>query len=151
MQNRKLNLQENINSYSEATSSEQQRDVGNLDTVKTQPSYSLDIISYKLDFHEKQINTLQEHISEINKPLVDKLTKYKEVLVGAATFITAILSLCFALYKNNLDEKFNSHLDRIKANSETIKKNDEEISNLSQRLILIEYKIDGQSKDITKK
>lgn len=139
------NVQENINSVSESTSTEFQKDVGDvIDNINrnsnSNSNSNIELLSYKINEQNQRIIKLEAEILEINKPLIDKLNKYKVILSIATTIILAIGGFCFKLYNNSLYKEFDNHIEKINSNSNNIQKLNDKYSELNQKIILLEYK-----------
>lgn len=146
------NTQENINGYSDTTSSMLQKDVGF--EVNTSSSYSnkinYELIEYRMKQLEQNVNELK---AEIQQPIFKKLEKYKWVLGIVGTIIFSIIACIFRLYSTNLDNKFNNIMEKLDNNNKIIEAQSKEISELNKKINILEYanNINKQEQSINKK
>ncbi len=146
------NTQENINGYSDTTSSMLQKDVGF--EVSTSSSYSnkinYELIEYRMKQLEQNVDELK---AEIQQPIFKKLEKYKWVLGIVGTIIISIIACIFRLYSTNLDNKFNNIMEKLDNNNKIIEAQSKEISELNKKINILEYanNINKQEQTINKK
>ena len=146
------NTQENINGYSDTTSSTLQKDVGF--EVNTSSSYSnrinYELIEYRMKQLEQNVDELK---SEIQQPIFKKIEKYKWVLGIAGTIVISIVACIFKLYSANLDNKFDNIMEKLNNNNKIIEAQSKDISELNKKMNIIEYatNINKQEQTINKK
>ena len=132
------NTQENINGYSDKTSSMLQKDVGF--EVNTSSSY-LNKINYELiEYRMKQLEqNVEELKTEIQQPIFKKLEKYKGILRGIGAAIFIIFSWIFSLYNTNLENKFANITEKLDNYNKIIEEQSKEISELNKKINILEY------------
>lgn len=141
------NTQENINSYSDTTSSTLQKDVGY--DVNTSSTYAnrvnYELIEYRMKQLEQSVIELK---TEIQQPIYKKLEKYKWVLGVIGTIICFVVSLLFKLYNVNLNNKFSNIKEKIQTNNKIIEEQSKEIIELNKKINILEYAINIKEQTI---
>ena len=131
------NTQENINGYSDTTSSMLQKDVGfEVNTSSYSNKINYELIEYRMKQLEQNVDELK---SEIQQPIFKKLEKYKWVLGIVGTIIISIIACIFRLYSTNLDNKFNNIMEKLDNNNKIIEAQSKEISELNKKINILEY------------
>ncbi len=140
------NIQENINGYSDTTSSILQKDVGF--DMNTSSSY-LNRINYELiEYRMKQLEQNVDELKvEIQQPIFKKLEKYKWILGIAGTIIISIIACIFKLYSANLDNKFDNIMEKLDNNNKIIEAQSKEISELNKKINILEYVINSNKQE----
>ena len=145
------NTQENINGYSDTTSSMLQKDVGfEVNTSSYSNKINYELIEYRMKQLEQNVDELK---SEIQQPIFKKHEKYKWVLGIVGTIIISIIACIFRLYSTNLDNKFNNIMEKLDNNNKIIEAQSKEISELNKKINILEYanNINKQEQTINKK
>lgn len=131
------NTQENINGYSDTTSSILQKDVEfgvNNSSYNNRINYEL--IEYRMKQLEENVEDLKK---EIQQPIFKKLEKYKWILGIAVTIIGSIVAVIFRLYSTNLDNKFDNITEKLDTNKKIIEDQTKEILELNKKINILEY------------
>lgn len=131
------NTQENINGYSDPTSSALQKDVEfDVNTYSYANKTNYELIEYRMKQLEESVEELKK---EIQQPIFKKLEKYKWVLGIAGTIIASIVVCIFRLYSSNLDNKFDNITEKLDTNKKIIEEQTKEILELNKKINILEY------------
>ena len=134
--------QENINAYSETTTSDFQR-AADLDvSSQTAPLYSNDqnLLEYRMKMLESSVDELRK---EIQEPIFKKLGKYKTVLGWIFSALLFLMGVIIKMYDMYLMEKIDRLNDRLIENTKLINNCQSELSDFGKRIYLLEYKSNG--------
>lgn len=131
------NTQEDINGYSDTTSSALQKDVEfDVNTFSYANKTNYELIEYRMKQLEESVEELKK---EIQQPIFKKLEKYKWVLGIVGTIIASIVVCIFRLYSTNLDNKFDNITEKLDTNKKIIEDQTKEILELNKKINILEY------------
>lgn len=136
--------QNDINGFSELTSSELQKDFDcdtSVQNLSFNKKINVELLEYKIQHLEQNVEELKK---EIQQPIFEKLTKYKWILGLVGTLLSAIfivLTWCFHLYNKNLDIKFHGLEEKLNENIKNTKEHSKSISELNNKTNIIDYSV----------
>ena len=136
--------QNDINGFSELTSSELQKDFDcdtSVQNLSFNKKINVELLEYKIQHLEQNVVELKK---EIQQPIFEKLTKYKWILGLVGTLLSAIfivLTWCFHLYNKNLDIKFQGLEEKLNENIKNTKEHSKSISELNNKTNIIDYSV----------
>lgn len=136
--------QNDINGFSELTSSELQKDFDcdtSVQNLSFNKKINVELLEYKIQHLEQNVEELKK---EIQQPIFEKLTKYKWILGLVGTLLSAIfivLTWCFHLYNKNLDIKFHGLEEKLNENIKSTKEHSKSISELNNKTNIIDYSV----------
>lgn len=136
-----VKTQNNLNDFTETTSSEQQRDVGSATSPNSQ-KYTEDInfglIEYRMKLLEENVDELKK---EIQQPILKKIEKYKWILGIATGILMALITWAWNLHNKNLENKFDRLNEKHVENRNILEEQAKEIAELKSKIQIIEYSI----------
>lgn len=136
--------QNDINGFSELTSSELQKDFDcdtSVQNLSFNKKINVELLEYKIQHLEQNVEELKK---EIQQPIFEKFTKYKWILGLVGTLLSAIfivLTWCFHLYNKNLDIKFHGLEEKLNENIKNTKEHSKSISELNNKTNIIDYSV----------
>ena len=136
--------QNDINGFSELTSSELQKDFDcdtSVQNLSFNKKINVELLEYKIQHLEQNVEELKK---EIQQPIFEKFTKYKWILGLVGTLLSAIfivLTWCFHLYNRNLDIKFHGLEEKLNENIKNTKEHSKSISELNNKTNIIDYSV----------
>ena len=136
--------QNDINGFSELTSSELQKDFDcdtSVQNLSFNKKINVELLEYKIQHLEQNVEELKK---EIQQPIFEKLTKYKWIFGLVGTLLSAIfivLTWCFHLYNKNLDIKFHGLEEKLNENIKSTKEHSKSISELNNKTNIIDYSV----------
>ena len=136
--------QNDINGFSELTSSELQKDFDcdtSVQNLSFNKKINVELLEYKIQHLEQNVEELKK---EIQQPIFEKFTKYKWILGLVGTLLSAIfivLTWCFYLYNKNLDIKFHGLEEKLNENIKNTKEHSKSISELNNKTNIIDYSV----------
>lgn len=136
--------QNDINGFSELTSSELQKDFDcdtSVQNLSFNKKINVELLEYKIQHLEQNVEELKK---EIQQPIFEKFTKYKWILGLVGTLFSAIfivLTWCFHLYNKNLDIKFHGLEEKLNENIKNTKEHSKSISELNNKTNIIDYSV----------
>ena len=136
--------QNDINGFSELTSSELQKDFDcdtSVQNLSFNKKINVELLEYKIQHLEQNVEELKK---EIQQPIFEKFTKYKWILGLVGTLLSAIFIIstwCFHLYNKNLDIKFHGLEEKLNENIKNTKEHSKSISELNNKTNIIDYSV----------
>lgn len=136
--------QNDINGFSELTSSDLQKDFDcgtSVQNISFNKKINVELLEYKIQMLEQSVEELKK---EIQQPIFEKLTKYKWILGLVGTLLSAlfvVFTWCFHLYNKNLDSKFLGLEEKLNENIESTKEHSKSISELNNKTNIIDYSV----------